>query len=120
MIDPRARPLRRSDLDADPLAQFQRWYDEAGSDAVALATATAEAEPSARMVLLKRADQAGFVFDSSDEGRKARDLEANPRAARLFDWHELGRQVRVEGQVGPDAPSEWRACLRTRQRGGPT
>ena len=118
MSDPRARPLRRSELDPDPLAQFQRWYDEAGSDAVALATATAEAEPSARMVLLKGADQAGFVFHSSYEGRKARELQANPRAALLFYWHELGRQVRVEGKVERVEPSESEAYFRTRPRGG--
>ncbi len=118
MSDPRARPLRRSELDPNPLAQFQRWYDEAGSDAVALATATAEAEPSARMVLLKGADQAGFVFHSSYEGRKARELQANPRAALLFYWHELGRQVRVEGKVERVEHPESEAYFRTRPRGG--
>lgn len=118
MSDPRARPLRRSELDPDPLAQFQRWYEEAGSDTVALATATAEAAPSARMVLLKEADQAGFVFHSSYEGRKARELQANPRAALLFYWHEVGRQVRVEGKVERVEPSESEAYFRTRPRGG--
>jgi pyridoxamine 5'-phosphate oxidase len=105
-VDPRARPLRRSDLDLDPLSQFGRWLDEARTsghplpEAVALATATPDGRPSVRMVLLKGFDERGFSFFSGYESRKGRELEANPRAALCFYWHDLGRQARVEGRVG--------------------
>lgn len=111
--------LRRRDLDPDPLRQFERWHAEAGGgDAVALATATADGAPSLRMVLLKGADEGGFVFHSSYEGRKARELAENPRAALLFYWHEPGRQVRVEGVVERVDQADSEAYFRTRPRGG--
>jgi pyridoxamine 5'-phosphate oxidase len=104
MPDPRARPLLESDVDPDPLVQFRRWLDEArevvrAAEAVALATASRDGAPSVRMVLLKRADGRGFAFFSGYESRKGRELAANPRAALLFHWDPLGRQVRVEGPV---------------------
>jgi pyridoxamine 5'-phosphate oxidase len=117
MSDPRDRPLARRDLDPDPLREFQKWYAEAGSDAVALATATREGAPSARMVLIKDADERGFVFHTNYESRKGRELEANPRAALLFYWHELGRQVRVEGPVERVSREESEAYFRTRPHG---
>jgi pyridoxamine 5'-phosphate oxidase len=117
MSDPRARALRRSDLDEDPLRQFEKWHAEAGSDAVALATATPEGAPSARMVLLKNADERGFTFHTNYESRKGRELEANPRAALLFYWHELGRQVRMEGSIERVGREESDAYFRTRPRG---
>ena len=111
--------LARADLNADPLRQFERWHEEAGSlDAVALATASEQGAPSVRMVLLKGVDERGFVFHSSYEGRKARELAANPRAALLFYWQEPGRQVRVEGEVARVDPEESEAYFRTRPRGG--
>jgi pyridoxamine 5'-phosphate oxidase len=85
---------------ADPLEHFRRWYAEAGVDvpeALALATASADGAPSVRMVLLKQADEAGFVFFSNYESRKGRELAENPVAALLFHW--AGRQVRIEGRV---------------------
>ncbi len=96
-------------MSADPLEQFGRWYAEAGvevPEAMALATATPDGAPSVRMVLLKQADEAGFVFFTNYGGRKGRELAANPRAALLFHWP--GRQVRVEGTVErlPDAESD--------------
>ena len=103
--EPHAKPLRRNDLDPDPLRQFHAWYEAAraaGSarpDAVALATATPDGLPSVRFVLLKSADEQGFVFYTGYVSRKGRELLANPRAALCFYWHELGRQVRVEGPV---------------------
>lgn len=104
MDDPRARPLDEAEVDADPLAQFHRWLEEARGavrvpEAMALATASADGAPSLRMVLLKEAAPAGFVFYSGFESRKGRDLAGNPRAALLFHWDPLGRQVRVEGPV---------------------
>ncbi len=97
--------LRRTDLDPDPAAQFAAWFEAARAseaqrpDAMALATTTRDGAPSARMVLLKGTDPAGFVFYSSYDSRKGHELDANPQAALLFYWPVLGRQVRVEGRV---------------------
>jgi pyridoxamine 5'-phosphate oxidase len=107
-----------SSLDPDPLRQFQSWFEEGRSDTVALATATPDGAPSARMVLLKGVDERGFVFHTSYESRKGRELAANPRAALLFYWADLGRQVRVEGRVEQVARVESEAYFRTRPRGG--
>ncbi len=102
---PFAQPLRRGDLDPDPQRQFHAWYEAAQQagvtrpEAVALATATPEGRPSVRFVLLKSAGDDGFVFYSGYESRKGKELASNPRAALCFYWHELGRQVRVEGPV---------------------
>ena len=120
-MDERARSLRRADLDPDPLGQFERWFDEARPvvrvpEAMALATAGTGGAPSVRMVLLKQADEVGFVFYTHDSSRKGRELEANPQAALLFYWDPLGRQVRIEGRVGrvPDGESD--AYFATRPR----
>jgi pyridoxamine 5'-phosphate oxidase len=111
--------LGRRDLDPDPLRQFERWQvDAGGMDAVALATATEEGAPSVRIVLLKGADERGFVFHSSYEGRKARELAQNSHGALLFYWPEPGRQVRVEGEVELVDQAESEAYFRTRPRGG--
>jgi pyridoxamine 5'-phosphate oxidase len=110
------------DLDRDPLAQFGRWYDEANAvsgldaDAVAVATATPDGRPSARMVLLKGFDATGLVFFSNYGSRKGTELEANPRAALLFHWPELGRQVRVEGPVERLPREQSMAYARSRPR----
>ena len=90
---------------ADPLRQFSRWWDEALAsrlpepNAMTLATADADGRPSARVVLLKEFDEAGFVFYTNYDSRKGQELAANPRAALLFFWPELERQVRIEGGV---------------------
>jgi pyridoxamine 5'-phosphate oxidase len=119
----RDRPLRRSDLDPDPLTQFRRWYSEAERvvevpEAVALATATADGRPSVRMVLAKAVDERGFKFHTGRASRKGREIEETGRGALLFYWHPLGRQVRIEGAVErvPDEESE--EYFRTRPRGG--
>ena len=89
----------------DPVATFNEWMEEARAAGVdvpekmALATAAADGQPSARMLLLKGADERGFTFFSGYESRKGRDLDANPRAALVFYWEALGKQVRVEGTV---------------------
>jgi pyridoxamine 5'-phosphate oxidase len=89
----------------DPLAVFHEWFEaarEAGvevPEAMTLATADADGRPSARMLLLKGADERGFTFFTGYESRKGRELEANPRAALVFYWRPLGRQVRIEGTV---------------------
>lgn len=90
----------------EPLEWFREWHRDAGGDSMVLATATADGAPSARMVLLKQADDRGFVFFTNYESRKGRELRENPRAALLF--HYPGRQVRVEGDVErlPEAESD--------------
>lgn len=99
------RPLRRRDLAEDPLEQFLRWYREAEEanlrypNAMAVATATADGKPSVRMVLLRQVDERGFVFYTNLESRKGREIAENPRAALLFYWEPLERQVRIEGRV---------------------
>ena len=110
------------DLDADPLRQFERWFEAAGDavpvpEAVMLATATPDGRPSARMVLLKGADTRGFAFYTNAESRKGRELGANPHAALLFHWQPLGRQVRVEGPVERVPEDEAAAYFRTRPLG---
>ena len=101
---------------ADPLEQFRRWHAEAGNaDAMALATATPDGAPSVRMVLLKGADEHGFVFFTGYGSRKGGELEANPRAALLFHWD--GRQVRVEGRVERVGGAESDSYFATRPRG---
>ena len=114
--------MDESDLDPNPLRQFSLWFDEVRQagvfepEAVALATADTGGAPSARMVLLKSFDERGFVFFTNYGSRKAAELEANPRAALLFHWKELGRQVRVEGAVQRVSPDETAAYVRTRAR----
>jgi pyridoxamine 5'-phosphate oxidase len=104
----------------DPLATFHDWFEAARSagvevpEAMTLATADAEGRPSARMVLLKSADERGFTFFTGYESRKGRELAANPRAAIVFYWRELGRQVRVEGRVRKLAAEESDAYWATR------
>jgi pyridoxamine 5'-phosphate oxidase len=115
--------LRKSDVDLDPLRQFRRWFTEAeeaglkAPQAMALATSTVEGKPSVRMVLLKGADEGGFVFFTGYVSRKAGELDANPHAALLFYWDELGRQVRIEGRVERVAGQESDAYFATRPRG---
>ena len=114
--------LRRTDLDADPLRQFQKWFDDAADvvrmrEAMAVATSTAEGAPSVRMVLLKAADDRGLVFFTHYTSRKGRELAANPHAALLFHWDPLGRQVRVEGRVERVSAEESDAYFATRPAG---
>jgi pyridoxamine 5'-phosphate oxidase len=115
--------LTEADLDPDPLRQFESWFAaarEAGlraPEAMALATATPDGAPSARMVLMKGADERGFVFFTSYESRKGDELEANPRVALLFYWEPLGRQVRVEGSVERVAAEESDAYFASRPPG---
>jgi pyridoxamine 5'-phosphate oxidase len=104
----------------DPLAVFHEWFEEARAagvevpEAMTLATADADGRPSARMLLLKSADERGFAFFSGYESRKGRELAVNPRAALVFYWRPLGRQVRVEGKVLRLSPEESDAYWATR------
>lgn len=89
----------------DPIRKFERWWrdaDEQGCplpEATALATVDGNGRPAVRYVLLKGVDRRGFLFYSNEASRKGKQLQANPAAALAFYWHELGRQVRVEGVV---------------------
>jgi pyridoxamine 5'-phosphate oxidase len=112
-------PLDERTVDPDPFVQFGRWYKEAAGvvpapEAMALATADADGRPSLRMVLLKAWGPDGFVFYSNYESRKGRELAANPRAALLFHWEPLGRQVRIEGPVDTLPPEKSDAYFATR------
>lgn len=108
---------------ADPLALFAEWYAEAEKSelndpsALALATVGPDGTPSNRMVLLKGYDAAGFVFYSNYESRKGRQLLAHPKAAMLFHWKSLRRQVRLEGPVTQTTAEEADAYFATRARG---
>jgi len=107
----------------DPVERFREWFREAEQagvevpEAMTLATASADGIPSARMVLLKDVDEEGFVFYSGYGSRKAGELEQNPRAALVFYWRQLGKQVRVEGQVERVSEAESAAYFATRPRG---
>ncbi len=115
--------LDESDADPDPIEQFRKWFDEALAadlhepNAMTLATATPDGNPSARVVLLKGFDARGFVFYTNYEGRKGRELAKNPRAALVFYWGELERQVRVEGRVSRVLEEESDAYYASRPRG---
>ena len=101
-----SRALSEASTDPDPIVQFRVWFDEAvaaallDANAMSVATATPSGEPSVRTLLLKGIDEAGgFVFYTQYDSAKGRDLALNPRAALLFYWAELERQVRISGSV---------------------
>jgi pyridoxamine 5'-phosphate oxidase len=114
--------LQRSDLDPDPIAQFNRWLKDACDagviepTAMSLATAGADGQPWLRTVLLKGLDERGFVFFSNLESRKARQLAENPRASLLFPWLALERQVIVTGSAEKLATTEVLRYFLTRPR----
>ena len=118
-----AQPLCEEDVDPDPVRQFQAWFQAAAElglrmpEAAAVATAADDGAPSVRMVLVKQADENGFVFYTNYESRKAQELAVNPSAALLFYWDPLGRQVRIEGDVERTTAQESAAYVRTRPRG---
>ena len=115
--------LGEGDVAADPIAQFLAWFDDARAaelrepNAMTLATATPDGAPSARIVLLKGVDERGFVFYTDYRSRKGDELAANPRAALVFHWAELERQVRVTGTVARVSREESEAYYRTRPVG---
>jgi pyridoxamine 5'-phosphate oxidase len=116
-------PLLEQDLDPDPLRQFERWFADAGAagvrlpEAAAVASASADGAPSVRMVLVKGFDERGFVFFTNYASRKGIELAENPRAALMFYWDPLGRQVRLEGPVTRTSADETAAYVRSRPRG---
>ena len=106
--------------DSDPLGLFAAWFAEAreaepnDANAMALATATPDGVPSARMVLLKEFGPAGFTFYTNAHSRKGAEILANPRAALLFHWKSLRRQVRIEGPLTEVTPAQADAYFRSR------
>ncbi len=118
-----AQPLREQDVDPDPQRQFAAWYADAVQagvrqpEAMAVATSSPAGTPSVRMVLLKSYDARGFVFYTNYESRKGLELAENPRAALLFYWDPLGRQVRIDGGVQRTSAEESAAYIRSRARG---
>jgi pyridoxamine 5'-phosphate oxidase len=107
--------LDEHDVDPDPMVQFARWFDEAIAakvpepDSMTIATATPDGRPSARVVALRGHDERGFVFYTNDESQKGRELAVNPRAAVVFHWREMERQVRAYGAVTRVGDDEARA-----------
>jgi len=115
--------LVESDLATDPITMFRRWFDEAVAaglhepNAMVVATAGVGARPSARLVLLKGLSNDGFVFFTNTRSRKGQELAANPACALLFPWHQLERQVRVDGMAAPLGADAVTAYFATRPRG---
>jgi len=113
----------RDDLDPDPVVQFERWFREATAadlytpNALSLATVGEDGMPSLRTVLLKAFDHKGFVFYTNYGSRKAREIEANPKAAMLFHWLELDRQVKIQGHVSRVSTAESLRYFTSRPRG---
>ena len=120
--------LRRADLEADPLAQFTKWFEQAAGaraggnipgdvNAMTLATCDKQGRPSARVVLLKGVDPRGFIFFTNYDSRKGHELTENPEAALTFYWPELERQVCLAGQVTRLGREESEAYFISRPRG---
>ena len=115
--------LDREALDADPVAQFQHWFNDAREagilepNAMSLASTGADGMPDIRTVLLKYFDHTGFVFYTNYGSRKARELDENPRAALLFPWIGLNRQVRIQGLVVKVCKAESLRYFASRPRG---
>ncbi|WP_322058670.1 pyridoxamine 5'-phosphate oxidase [Paraburkholderia sp. J63] len=115
--------LDASDVDPDPIRQFQTWFAQAldaklpEPNAMTVATVDAEGRPAARILLIKGVDERGFVFFTNYDSRKGRELAANPHAALLFHWIELERQVRIEGRVEKTSDAESDAYFQSRPLG---
>lgn len=115
-------PLRKFDLEINPFSQFEKWYQQATeakiieANAMSLATVNENGAPSSRMVLLKIFDERGFVFFTDRSSRKAHEIAANPKAALLFFWRELERQVSIEGLIEKVAKKEAENYFKTRPR----
>ncbi|CAI8207406.1 MAG: Pyridoxine/pyridoxamine 5'-phosphate oxidase [Alphaproteobacteria bacterium] len=110
------------DIPSDPIAAFDDWLQEAAKsepndpNAMALATVSADGMPNARMVLLKGHDARGFVFYTNLESQKGNELDQNAKAALVFHWKSLHRQVRIQGPISPVADEEADAYYNSRGR----
>jgi pyridoxamine 5'-phosphate oxidase len=116
-------PLLESEVDSDPVEQFDLWFNQAleagivDPNAMTLATATPTGEPSARIVLLKNYDASGFCFFTNYQSAKAEDMAANPRASLMLFWLDLVRQVRITGRVIKTSKEESNHYFAARPRG---
>ena len=116
------RGLDVPDLEPDPISMFRRWLDDTVQaevhepNAMVVATVSADGRPSARLVLLKGLDERGFVFYTNQSSRKGEDIAANPAVSLLFPWHDLQRQVRVEGVASRVSAEESEAYFASRPR----
>ena len=121
--DYKLQTLSESDVAADPITQFGKWWQEATDsqidevNALTLATASTNGKPSARIVLLKGYDERGFVFFSNYQSHKAKELAENPQATMVFFWKELERQIRVEGIMEKISEQESNAYFFSRPLG---
>jgi pyridoxamine 5'-phosphate oxidase len=115
--------LDTPDIAPDPVSMFRRWLDDAVAsglhepNAVVVATVSDDGLPSSRLVLLKGIDERGFVFYTNYDSRKGHELLAHPACSLLFPWHDLQRQVRVEGRAEQVTPEENAAYFASRPRG---
>jgi len=115
--------LDEATLPGDPFVLFRLWLDDAIAagvpepNAMTLATVDSQGRPSARIVLIKGADERGFVFFTNYDSRKGREIAANPAASLLFHWIELERQVRIEGRVEKTSDEESDAYYASRPLG---
>jgi len=118
--------LRRADLDANPIAQFQKWFEQATTafaqkeidvNAATLATADKNGKPAARIILLKGLDERGFIFFTNYGSRKGRELAENPSAALTFYWAELERQICAAGSVEKISRGESENYFQSRPHG---
>jgi pyridoxamine 5'-phosphate oxidase len=115
--------MSQTNIINDPFLLFTDWFNQAKNqrtvnfDAAALATATVDGKPSARIVLLKAHDQNGFVFYTNLNSRKSQELMANPYAALCIYWHELNKQIRIEGKIEPVTDKEADTYFDSRPRG---
>jgi pyridoxamine 5'-phosphate oxidase len=121
--DYRASTLLEAGTKADPIKQFEAWFNEAVAaqvlepNAMTLATATSDGRPSARIVLLKGYDNDGFSFYTNYLSRKGKELAKNPHASLLFFWGELERQVRIEGTIEKLSREQSEAYFHSRPHG---
>jgi pyridoxamine 5'-phosphate oxidase len=118
--------LRRADLDANPIAQFQKWFEQATKalaqkeidvNAATLATADKNGKPSARIILLKGLDERGFIFFTNYDSRKGRELLENPNASLVFYWQQLERQICIGGSIKKTSREESENYFKSRPRG---
>lgn len=118
--DYKLKSLGEEDVAEDAIVQFGRWWDEAIAskveevNAMTLATATSEGEPDARIVLLKDYSEEGFVFFTNYNSQKGAELHQNPKAAMVFFWRELERQVRISGNIEKVAAADSDAYFHSR------
>jgi pyridoxamine 5'-phosphate oxidase len=117
-----AAGLDTPDLEDDPVAMFRRWFDDTVAagvhepNAMVVSSVSAQGRPSSRLVLLKGLDDRGFVFYTNLQSRKGEEVAANPAVSLLFPWHDLQRQVRVEGAASRVTPEEDEAYFASRPR----